>query len=317
MSDSSKRVAVLAIGGNSLISDNQHKEVSDQFAAAQQTCRHIVKLIKNNWNVIITHGNGPQVGFMLHRAELASNMLHLVPLDSIVGDTQGALGYMFQQILVNLLHEEGISRQPVSVVTQVLVDKDDPAFENPTKPIGSFLDEEEAQKRMESSGWVMKEDAGRGWRRVVPSPLPKKIIEIDAIKNLIDDEFVVIAVGGGGIPVVKDEHGKLKGVAAVIDKDFASALLATNLKIDTFIISTAVDAVYLDFQKPTKRRIAEMTVSEAKQYLAEGQFAAGSMSPKIEAAIKFLKSGGKEVFITSPQYLSDALEGKQGTRILP
>jgi carbamate kinase len=209
-----------------------------------------------------------------------------------------------------------MGRQAVTVVTQVLVDANDPAFENPSKPIGSFMDEPTARERENNDGWQVKEDAGRGWRRVVASPLPQEIIEKDAIEKLIRDDFVVIAVGGGGIPVVRDEKDDLKGVAAVIDKDFASALLANQLKADLFIISTAVDTVCLDFGKPTQKPVEKLTVSEAKQHLNDGQFPAGSMGPKIQAVCNFLEAGGKQAIITSPAYLAEALDGKKGTRIV-
>jgi carbamate kinase len=311
-----KKVAVVAIGGNSLIKDKEHQTVPDQFAATRETCVHIAGMIERGWDVIITHGNGPQVGFILRRSELASHVLHTVPLDSCGADTQGAIGYMIQQSLFNEFKLRGINKQAATVVTQVLVDKDDPAFQNPSKPIGPFLDQETALKRRDDEGWDVVEDAGRGWRRVVPSPIPRRIIERDAIKNLIDTGFVVIAVGGGGIPVV-EENGQLKGTAAVIDKDYASSLLALAIGVDLFLISTAVEKVALNFGQPNQEWLDRMTLAEARQYLEEGHFAPGSMYPKIKAIVDFLEKGGKEALITNPENIERALAGETGTRIVP
>ena len=311
-----KKVAVVAIGGNSLIKDKEHQTVPDQFAATWETCVHIAGMIEHGWDVIITHGNGPQVGFILRRSELASHVLHTVPLDSCGADTQGALGYMIQQSLYNEFKLRGIDKQAVTVVTQVLVDKDDPAFQNPSKPIGPFLDKEAALKRRAEEGWDVVEDAGRGWRRVVPSPIPRRIIEQDAIKNLSDAGFVVIAVGGGGIPVI-EENGKLEGTAAVIDKDYASSLLALAIGVDLLLISTAVEKVALNFGQPNQEWLDRMTLAEARQYLEEGHFAPGSMYPKIQAIVDFLERGGKEALVTNPENIERALAGETGTRIVP
>lgn len=312
-----KKVAVVAIGGNSLIKDPAHQTVPDQYAAAHETCIHIAGMIEQGWNVAISHGNGPQVGFILRRSELARHELHEVPLDFCGADTQGAIGYMLQQNLYNEFRRRGLNKQAATVVTQVLVDRSDPAFKNPTKPIGSFMSEEDARKRRELEGWDVVEDAGRGWRRVVPSPLPVRVIERDAVKELIDAGFVVITVGGGGIPVVEDEQGNLVGVAAVIDKDYASSLLANSIGADLLLISTAVEKVALNYGKPNQRWLDQMTVAEAKQYMAEGHFAPGSMKPKIQASIWFLERGGREALITNPENIERALEGKTGTRIVP
>jgi carbamate kinase len=311
-----KRVAVVAVGGNSLIRDKDHKTIPDQYAAASQSMAHISELIEAGWDVVITHGNGPQVGFILRRAELALHELHPVPLDSCVADTQGAIGYMFQRALYNEFRRRGLLKQAATVVTQVLVDRGDPAFQNPSKPIGSFMDRETAQQRARESGWVVVEDAGRGWRRVVPSPRPKQIIERDVIAHLIDSGYVVICVGGGGIPVVEDGRGNLEGVEAVIDKDFASALLANSIGADLLLISTAVEKVALNFNKPNQVWLDRMTLSEAKRYLGEGHFGKGSMEPKIRAVIDFLEAGGKEALITNPENIARAVEGKSGTRIV-
>jgi len=311
------KLAVVAIGGNSLVKDKAHKTVPDQYEAARETCVHIAGMIEQGWNVAIGHGNGPQVGFILRRSELARHELHEVPLDFCGADTQGAIGYMLQQNLYNEFNRRGIDRQATTVVTQVLVDKNDPAFQNPAKPIGSFMDGEAAQHRAETEGWNVVEDAGRGWRRVVPSPLPKRVIEQDAVKNLLDAGFIVITVGGGGIPVVKNKDGKLEGTAAVIDKDFASALLAMGIGADLFLISTAVEKVSLNFGQPDQVDLDRMTVAEAKRYIKEGHFAPGSMLPKIQAIIWFLESGGTEALITDPQNIERALAGETGTRIVP
>lgn len=312
-----KKVAVVAIGGNSLIKDKDHKTVPDQYEAAKETCRHIVGLIEQGWDVAIGHGNGPQVGFILRRSELARHELHEVPLDVCGADTQGAIGYMLQQNLQNEFKRRGMTKQATTVVTQVLVDRRDPAFQNPTKPIGSFMDEGEAARRRDAEGWHVVEDAGRGWRRVVASPLPQKVIEQDAVQKLLDAGFVVITVGGGGIPVVENENGDLEGVAAVIDKDFASSLLATSIKADLFLISTAVEKVYLNFGQREQEAIDRMTVAEARRYIEEGHFAKGSMLPKIQAIIQFLESGGKQAIITNPENIERALRGETGTLIVP
>lgn len=308
-----KRI-VVAIGGNSLIKDAAHKTVPDQYAAAAETVPHIVDLVEQGWDVAITHGNGPQVGFILRRSEIAAGELHEVPLDFCGADTQGAIGYMLQQILLTEFRRRKIEKLPVTVVTQVLVDSNDPAFTQPNKPIGSFMDQETADRRTKE-GWHIVEDAGRGWRRVVPSPIPKQVIEAQAVNNLLEDGFIVITVGGGGIPVV-EENGKLKGVAAVIDKDRASALLCKALGAKGFLISTSIDKVYLNFGKPNQQAVDKMTVTEAKQYLKEGHFAPGSMAPKIESVIQFLEEGGELAIITSPENIAKAIRGEAGTHLV-
>ena len=310
------KTAVIAIGGNSLITDKDHKTVPDQYDATQETCKHIADMIQEGWNVVITSGNGPQVGFILRRSELAEHELHPVPLDYCGADTQGAIGYMIQRALYNEFHKRGMDRQAASLVTQVRVSKDDPAFQNPNKPIGSFMDEKEAKKRAESDGWQVKEDSGRGWRRVVPSPIPKEIIELPGIKALLNDNIVVYAVGGGGIPVVANEDGELEGIAAVIDKDRASSLLATDLEADVLLISTAVEQVYLNFGKENQQAIDKMDHIQAQRYIEEGHFTPGSMLPKIEACIQFIKNGGEMAIITDPPNITKALNGETGTRIV-
>jgi carbamate kinase len=308
------KTIVIAIGGNSLIKDEKHMSVPDQYAAVVATARHITDLLELRYRVVITHGNGPQVGFILLRSEHSRGLLHQVPLDSIVADTQGALGYQIQQALENEFRRRGLKRAVATVVTQTLVDRSDPAFDKPSKPIGQFYTRAEAEDRMKVERWVMAEDAGRGWRRVVASPRPLRIIESEVIKHLVKDGYVVIAAGGGGIPVAADEKGMLSGVAAVIDKDLASAVLAREIQADALIISTGVEKVCLDFGKPTQRPINSMTVAEARGYAAEGYFHPGSMLPKVEACIQFLAEGGSEALITCPEALVSALDGKTGTR---
>jgi carbamate kinase len=311
------KTLVIAIGGNSLIKDAQHMGVPDQYAAVVETARHITNLIERGFRVVITHGNGPQVGFILLRSEHSRGLLHEVPLDSIGADTQGAIGYQIQQAMGNELHKRGVKKSVATVITQSLVDKNDPAFQKPTKPIGQFYKKEQADDRMRIEKWTMVEDAGRGWRRVVASPQPMRIVEADAIRRLVEDGFIVVAVGGGGIPVVQDEQGNLQGAAAVIDKDLASAVLAKEIAADLLVISTAVEKVCLNFGKPDQRALDKITVAEAKQYMKEGHFKPGSMLPKVQACITFLEAGGTEALITCPEVLPSALEGKTGTRIVP
>jgi carbamate kinase len=311
------RRAVVAIGGNSLIKDKYHQTVRDQYIAAGETCRHIAGMIKQGWDVAITHGNGPQVGFILRRSEIARHELHEIPLDVAGADSQGAIGYALQQNLYNDFARLGLQKQAVTVVTQTEVDPNDPAFQNPSKPIGSYMLEAEASRRRDHDGWLVMEDAGRGWRRVVPSPKPIRIVEEDAIKSLLDRGFVVISVGGGGIPVVRNTDGDLEGVAAVIDKDRASSLLATVIGADLFVISTAVEKVALRYGTPDQEWVDRMTLSEARGYLEEGShFAKGSMAPKIEAVVQFLERGGAEAIITDPENVERALAGDTGTRIV-
>lgn len=312
-----KGLAVVAVGGNALIQDKDHQSVQDQYDAAVKTIKHIANMIADGWDVVVTHGNGPQVGFILRRSEIAAGELHEVPLDYCGADTQGSIGYMFQQALYNEFRERGIQKQAATVITQTIVDSKDPAFENPTKPIGSFMDAQLAMEKKEKEGWVVVEDAGRGWRRVVPSPIPQVIVEADAIRSLIDNGFVVVAVGGGGIPVMENENGDLIGVEAVIDKDFGSAILASMIDADLFLISTAVEKVAVNFNKPDQKWLDEITVAEAETYIEEGQFAKGSMLPKIQAILKYMSSGGKKALITDPAHIKDALDGKTGTWILP
>jgi len=311
----SNPVAVVAIGGNSLIQDKQHEDVASQVKAVEESSKHIADMIQRGWNVIVTHGNGPQVGFILHRNELAYPEVHMTPLDVIGADTQGSIGYMISRALDNEFKTRGIKRSVAAVVTQVLVDRNDPGFKNPTKGIGGFTTKENADV-FAKEGWIVKEDAGRGWRRMIASPIPTKIVELDAIKTLVDNGFIVVAVGGGGIPMIEDENGMLQGAYAVIDKDRASSLLASNLNADLFVISTAVEKVAINFNKPEQKWLDKLTLSEAKKLYAEGHFLSGSMGPKIEAIIAFLESNPKgKALVTSPESIADALDGKTGTWI--
>jgi len=311
---SSARTAVIAIGGNSLILDKNKPQVEYQWVAVYETARHIVEMIQEGWRVVITHGNGPQVGFILRRNELAAPQVHTTPMDIIGADTQGSIGYMLQQALSNELRRVGIRRNVATVITQALVDRNDEAFKNPNKPIGGFMSQEEAEP-FEKDGWTVVEDAGRGYRRVVASPIPIEIVELDPINTLVQNDVIVICVGGGGIPVIRDENGDLRGVNAVIDKDRGTSLLANGLQADLFVISTAVEKVAINFGKPDEKWLDRMTLAEAKQYMAEGHFAPGSMYPKIEAVISYLEKGGPKALITNPENLARALRGETGTVI--
>ena len=310
-----KGVAVVAVGGNSLIKDKAHTSIKDQYEAGAESMHHIADMIANGWNVVVTHGNGPQVGFILRRSELSAHELHEVALDYCGADSQGAIGYMFARALTNEFKKRKMDKKAAAVVTQTIVDVNDSAFQNPSKPIGSFMDEDVANRRAEVDGWNVVEDAGRGWRRVVPSPKPVDIVEADAIKALIEAGIVVVGVGGGGIPVVREPNGDIRGVEAVIDKDFGSSLLATMINADLFVISTAVEKVAINFNKPEVKWLDHLTLAEAKQYAAEGQFAKGSMLPKIEAIIKFLENGGEKALITNPENIGRAINGETGTWI--
>lgn len=312
-----RKVAVVAVGGNALITDPQRKTIDDQYDAAKAAMHHIADMIEMGWDVIISHGNGPQVGFILRRSDLALAELHPVWMDYAVADTQGAIGYMFQKALHNEFYQRGMDKQAVTVVTQVLVDRADPAFLNPAKPIGSFMTAELAAERASKLGWTVSEDAGRGWRRVVASPEPKQIVERDAILELVSAGFVVIAGGGGGIPVFEKPKGEIRGVEAVIDKDRASALLAYAVNADLFLIATAVEQVALNFKQPNERWLGRMTLKQARQFYVEGHFASGSMGPKIQSVISFLEAGGQQALITDPPNITRALAGETGTWVVP
>lgn len=312
------KLAVVAIGGNSLISDSNSPGVLHQWDAVRETCRHLADLLEDNWRLVLTHGNGPQVGYILRRNELAQELVHTTPLDLIVADTQGSIGYMLQQALKNELYRRGRRQEIVSLVTQVLVKRDDPAFENPTKPIGAFMSEAEARE-YEAQGWTVVEDSGRGWRRLVASPKPLRIIEEQTIRMLADADSVVIAAGGGGIPVVHNNDGELrelKGTYAVIDKDRASALLAKRLNADLFVISTGVEQVSLNFNTPQQEDLSKVTVDQLEAYMNEGHFAVGSMRPKVEAVLDFVWQTGNSAVISNPPNLSRAMAEETGTRVV-
>jgi carbamate kinase len=311
------KLAVVAVGGNALIRDEQHRTIADQYDTARETVGYVAELIENGWRVVFTHGSGPQMGFILRRSELALHEVIPVPMDYAGADLQGALGYMFVRALRNEFRRRGMEREAVAVVTQVLVDREDPAFRNPTKPIGSPMDEATARKRATDLGWQVREDPGRGWRRVVPSPRPKAIVDLDVIAHLVGEGYVVVACGGGGIPVMQDDAGDIQGIEAVIDKDTASSLLARTLRADRLVIATGVERVAVDFGKSTQRWLERLTLTEAKRLYDQNQFDKGSMGPKIGAVIEFLEGGGAEGIITDPPHLAPALAGTAGTRILP
>lgn len=313
---STNRLAVVAVGGNSLILDKDHESIPDQSREAAITVHHIVDMIAAGWNVVITHGTGPQVGFILRRSELAQEEVPPVPMDYADADLQGGIGYMFIKALYNEFRKRRIDRKAVAIITQTLVDRNDPAFADPSKPIGSQMDEATARQLAARQGWIVKEDAGRGWRRVVPSPLPKTIIEMAAINLLARSGLVVIACGGGGIPVVEDEEGNLTGVEAVIDKDLASSLLARGIGADLLMVSTGVEKVAINFNRPDRQWLDHMTVAEAKKHFADNQFDRGSMGPKIQAVIEFLEGGGSTGLITNPPNIGRALAGETGTFIV-
>ncbi|SMC56505.1 carbamate kinase [Sporomusa malonica] len=312
------KLAVIAIGGNSLIRDNTRQTVEDQYDAVCETAKHIVGMMEQGYEVIITHGNGPQVGFILRRSEIANEVagMHFVPLVACGADTQGAIGYQIQQAMDNEFKKRGMDKSAITLVTQVVVDANDPAFQKPTKPIGSFYTQEQSEKiQKEHPDWVMVSDSGRGYRRVVASPLPLEIVEKDVIHKLVREGYCMIAVGGGGIPVIRQEDGCFKGVDAVIDKDFAASLLATQILADELIISTGVPKVYLNYGKPEEKALDRVTLAELKEYVKENHFAPGSMLPKIQAVIKFLENGGSKAIITNPESLEEAVAGKTGTHV--
>jgi carbamate kinase len=308
---------VIAIGGNSLITDAQHVTVPAQYDAAFATARNLRPVLASDHRIAIVHGNGPQVGFILRRAQLAAAELHMVPLDSCVADTQGALGYNIQTAIRNVIGGLEQQRNVSTIVTEVLVDEADPSFSDPSKPIGTFMSEKEAMARRDQDGWAVAEDAGRGWRWVVPSPRPLEILELPVIRQLVGSGTITIAAGGGGIPVIRTPDGSYAGVEAVIDKDLAASLLARSLGADRFVISTAVEKVYLNYGKPEQRAVEELSVTAARDYMAEGHFARGSMLPKIQAMIEFVEATGRQGIITDPEHLAAALEGESGTHIVP
>ncbi len=314
-----KKTAVLALGGNAIIKAGEKGTITQQFANTRDSLGGIVELISQGYRLAITHGNGPQVGNLLRQQEAGEKEgLAPLPLGVLNAATEGTMGYMIEQSLQNKLHLHGIDKQVITLISQVVVDRNDPSMLNPTKYVGStYYSAEQAEELKKTLGWTMKEDSGKGFRRVVPSPLPQKIIPADTIKELVKRGEIVIAVGGGGIPIYVEDDGTYEGVDAVIDKDFASALLAINIEADLFVILTGVDKVAVDYGKESQRDLDLMTVAEAKRYYEENQFPAGSMGPKIKAAIDFIERGGKEVLITSIDRIVEAFAGKTGTRIVP
>ena len=312
------KTAVLALGGNAIIKAGEKGTIGQQFANTRDSLGGVVELISQGYKLAITHGNGPQVGNLLRQQEAGEKEgIAPLPLGVLNAATEGTMGYMIEQSLQNKLLLSGIDKQVITIISQVVVDKNDPSMLNPTKYVGStYYSEEQAAQLKHELGWTLREDAGKGWRRVVPSPYPTRIIPAATIKELVERGEIVIAVGGGGIPIYIEENGTYEGVDAVIDKDFASMLLALNIEAGLFVILTGVDKVAVDYGKPTQRDLDRVTVSEARRYYEEGQFPAGSMGPKILAAIDFLSRGGSEVLITSIDRIVDAFAGKTGTRIV-
>ena len=315
-----RKLVIVAIGGNSLIRDSAHQTVEDQYTAVRETAKQVTGIIEHGYHVIVTHGNGPQVGFILQRSDIAHEVagMHRVPLDSCVADTQGAIGYQVQQALDDEFRRRGLRGSAVTIITQVVVAADDPAFLNPSKPIGSFYTKEQADAlQQQNPGWAIVSDAGRGYRRAVPSPKPMRIVEKDVIGKLARDGYCVIAVGGGGVPVVELADGSFVGVEAVIDKDHASSLLASEVSADMLIISTGVPKVYLNFGKPDQRALDLVRLAELHEYVRENHFSPGSMLPKVQAVIGFLERGGKRAVITNPESLEEAVAGRTGTHVMP
>lgn len=311
------KIAVVALGGNAITREFEEGDIYQQFANTRRALIGVADLVEKGYRLAITHGNGPQIGNALIRVEETRHIVPPIPLGVLVADLEGGMGYMIEQTLQNKLQPRKIKREVVTLLAQVVVDRQDPSILEPTKFVGPFYKKEEIQKLQETRGYIIKEDVGRGYRRVVPSPLPKKIVEAEIIRHLVHEGVIVITAGGGGIPVHVEEDGTLEGVDAVIDKDRASAILAKEIQADELFILTSVDRVALNFGKPTQKFLNSLTVSEARGYLAAGQFPKGNMGPKIEAAIEFLENGGKKVVISSVDKMSDAIAGRTGTVIIP
>ena len=311
-----RKTALIAFGGNALLPDNDHGREEDQLANAQEAAELMVHVVKKGYELILVHGNGPQVGNLLIQMEAAADRIPPYSLDVCDAMTEGSMAYMLEKSLVNELRRNSLDKEVASVVTQVVVDPDDPAFEHPTKPVGPFYTEERARALTAEKNWTMIEDAGRGWRKVVPSPKPIDVVPKWIIRDLVQAGRIVIAAGGGGIPVIINGRGLFEGVEAVIDKDYAASLLAREVKVDLFVILTAIDRVYLDYGKPSQREAPVLTVEEARRHLADGQFPAGSMGPKIRAAVEYIEAGGREVLITTAGHLRAALINRSGTKII-
>ncbi len=311
-----RKKAVVALGGNSIIRSDQKGTIEEQIKNSDNTCRCLLELVKQGYDLIITHGNGPQVGNILLRNEAANQQwgIPVMPLDICVADSEGGMGYMLQRSMYNEIRKQDMDKKVATIVTQVVVDKDDQAFRNPTKPIGPFYDKERAEELRNKKGWTLVEDSGRGYRRVVPSPMPEKIIEIDSIRTMVESGYIVIAAGGGGVPVSENSDGTLEAVEAVIDKDLASSLLAREVNADLFMILTGVPKVAVNFNTPEEKWLDVIPVEDAERYLKEGQFPAGSMGPKIKAAVDYVVESGREVIITAQEELD---KEKFGTRITP
>ncbi|MGM8364264.1 carbamate kinase [Virgibacillus sp. W0181] len=313
-----RKLVIVAIGGNALVKDNNHQSVQDQYEKVCETVIQVADMVEEGYEVVVTHGNGPQVGFGLRRSEIANEVKGManVPLVNCVADTQGGIGYQIQQALGNEFIKRGITKKVASMITQVEVNPDDPKFKHPSKPIGSFYTEEQTSELLKKHPeWTVIEDSGRGYRRVVPSPTPTNIVEKDAIKSLIDSGYVVIAAGGGGIPVIKTEDSTYAGVDAVIDKDFATSLLAEQIHAETLIITTGVPQVYINFGKVNQKALKQITADEARKHMQDGQFPDGSMLPKIKASLNFLEHNGTNVIITNPESLKEAMHKQTGTHI--
>lgn len=311
-----KRIAV-AFGGNAILQAGQEGTAQQQLTNVRNACEQVAKLIKNGYEVLVSHGNGPQVGSLLIQQEAASDEVPAMPLEVCVADTQGQIGYMVQQSLGNVFREVGIDKNVVTTVTQTVVEKDDEAFDNPTKPVGPFYSEAKAKQAMQEKDEVWVEDSGRGWRKVVPSPIPQKIVEAETIKELIANDNVVIASGGGGVPVIEDKNEELSGVEAVIDKDLATCQLAEDVGADVLMILTDVSNVAINFGTPQQKDLKTLSVEEIEEYQAEGHFDAGSMGPKVQAAVDFVKNGGERAIITSLDQATEAIKGNVGTQIYP
>ncbi|HEX3577517.1 MAG TPA: carbamate kinase [Thermoanaerobaculia bacterium] len=312
-----RRLAVVAFGGNALLRPEDRGTQEEQIARAKQAARWLAEIVRHGYKLIVVHGNGPQVGNILVQAEEASTKIPPQSLDVCVAQTEGSMGFLLQQAIRNRLESIGLAAEVATILTEVEVDPVDPAFKRPTKPIGPYFTRYRAEALERDLGWTMREEAGRGWRHVVPSPKPLRILNIETIVHMLDGAAVVIAAGGGGIPVVRGRDGQWRGVEAVIDKDFSSSLLAAELRAEMYVVLTGVAKVAIDFETPTQRTLDRITVSEAQRYLAEGQFPAGSMGPKIEAAIQFVNRSGGQVLITDVEHLRDALAGGEGTLIVP
>lgn len=316
MRPDNKPIAIVAMGGHAFMLHGEKGTIEDHQKNASEISSQLMHLVDRNYNLVITHGNGPQVGNLLLMTELTAEQVPPMPLDVLVAQTEGSLGYIMQQAILNQLAKTRRSQRVVTVVTQVLVNRDDPAFLKPSKPIGPFLSKEEAERRSDELGWNIIEDSGRGWRRVVPSPVPQEVVQHRIILDSVTAGHIVIACGGGGIPVIRKQDGTFEGVEAVIDKDLTSSVLASQIKADLLVILTEVPNVYLYYGTPKQRPLGAVTISEMESYEREGHFAEGSMGPKVHAILSFLSKGGKRGLITSPEKLGEALEGRAGTHFV-